>query len=56
MAAQWDIWAISTRVDIRDNIDAIVSHHLQRASYWNGRAAMAACAAAIVSCVVLFLD
>jgi len=44
------LWAYSSSIEIRDNIDAIVGD-LQRAAYWNSWAARVACAAAIASCV-----
>ena len=49
------LWAYSSSIEIREDLDAIVGD-LQRAAYWNSRAARVACAAAIASCVYAFCD
>ena len=49
------LWAYSASIPIRDNIDVIVGD-LQRAAYWNGRAAFTACFAAIASGVVALCE
>ena len=49
------LWAISARVEIRDNIDVIVGD-LQRAARWNSWAAVTACAAAVASGVVALCE
>jgi uncharacterized membrane protein YkvI len=45
------LWLLSASVEIRANIDLIVSD-LQRAGGWNSWAAATACAAALASCAV----
>jgi hypothetical protein len=49
------LWFVSANIPIRDNIDVIVSD-LQRSGYWNGWAAIAACAAAVASAVVALCE
>jgi len=39
------LWYYSSRIDVPDDIDAIVGE-LQRIGYWNGWAALASCIAA----------
>jgi hypothetical protein len=54
-AALWLVsavfWALSARVEIRDNQDAFIGD-LGQAGRWNARAARFACAAAVCSVVV----
>ena len=45
------LWLKGATVPIRNNLDEIVGD-LQRAAYWNGRAAITACAAAGASAIV----
>jgi hypothetical protein len=49
------LWALGASVEIRDNIDALVSD-LQRAGGWNSWAAGTACAAAVVSGAVALCE
>ena len=49
------LWAYSSSLEIRDNINKIVGD-LQRAAYWNSWAARVACVAAIASCVYAVCD
>jgi hypothetical protein len=57
-AALWLVsavfWALSARVEIRDNQDAFIGD-LRQAALWNARAAWVACAAAGCSVVVEIL-
>jgi hypothetical protein len=45
------LWALGAMVKIRDSQDHFIAD-LQRAGRWNSRAALAACAAAVVSAIV----
>jgi hypothetical protein len=54
LASAW-LWAYSSSIEIRDNINKIVGD-LQRAAYWNGRAAITACLAAVASMVVALCE